>query len=44
MEMRKEFQKEKYRHANFLETLPIREEKVLKLFLKRKQYTVDLKH
>ncbi|MFX0075345.1 MAG: hypothetical protein ACFE96_07880 [Candidatus Hermodarchaeota archaeon] len=43
MERRKEFHKDKYRHANFLETLPIREEKVLKLFLKRKQYPLDLR-
>jgi hypothetical protein len=43
MEMRKEFQKDKYRHANFLESLPIREEKLLKLFLKRNQYLHDLK-
>jgi hypothetical protein len=43
MEMRKEFKRDKYRHANFLETLPIKEEKVLKLFLKRKQYPIDLK-
>jgi hypothetical protein len=41
MELRKEFQKDKYRHAEFLEMLSIKEEKLLKLFLKRKQYPIE---
>ncbi|MFX0012410.1 MAG: hypothetical protein ACFE9R_19005 [Candidatus Hermodarchaeota archaeon] len=44
MELQKQYQKDKYRHANFLETLPIEEEKILKLFLKRKQNPIDLTH
>ena len=44
MEWQKECQKDKYRHANFLETLPIKEEKILKLFLKREQNPIDLTH
>ena len=35
MELQKEFQKDKYRHSEFLEMIPIKEEKLLKLFLKR---------
>jgi hypothetical protein len=35
MELQKEFQKDKYRHSKFLEMIPIKEEKLLKLFLKR---------
>ena len=42
MEPRREFQKDKYRHAEFLELLPIKEEKLLKLFLKRKQYPIEV--
>ncbi len=38
MELREQFQKDKYRHAEFLEMLPIKDEKLLKLFLKRKQH------
>ncbi|GAH93111.1 unnamed protein product, partial [marine sediment metagenome] len=37
MDIQKEFQKDKYRHAEFLEMLSIKEEKFLKLFLKRKK-------
>ena len=37
MELQKEFQKDKYRHSEFLEMLSVKEEKLLKLFLKRKQ-------
>ena len=40
MELRKEFQKDKYRHSEFLEMLSIKEEKLLKLFLKRKKYPI----
>ena len=42
MEIRKEFEKDKYRHAEMLEMLSIKEEKLLKLFLKRKQYPINL--
>lgn len=35
MELQKEFQKDRYRHAEFLEMIPIKEEKLVKLFLKR---------
>jgi len=43
MELRREFQKEEYRHAEFLEMISIKEEKLLKLFLKRKQYPIEVK-
>jgi len=42
MELRKEFQKDKYRHADFLEMLSVKEEKFLKLFLKRKQNPMEV--
>jgi hypothetical protein len=42
MEIQKEFQKDKYRHAEFLEMLSIKEEKLLKLFLKRKKYPIEV--
>ncbi len=42
MELQKQFQKNKYRHAEFLEMLSIKEEKILKLFLKRKQYPIEV--
>lgn len=42
MERRKEFQKDKYRHAEFLEMISIEEEKLLKLFLKRKQNPIEI--
>jgi len=42
MELRREFQKNKYRHAEFLEMISIKEEKLLKLFLKRKQYPIEV--
>ncbi|MBY8988332.1 MAG: hypothetical protein KGD61_07750 [Candidatus Lokiarchaeota archaeon] len=42
MEQRKEFQKDEYRHAEFLEMLSLKEEKLLKLFLKRKQYPIEI--
>ena len=42
MELRKELQKDKYRHAEFLEMLSIKEDKLLKLFLKRKQHPIDV--
>ncbi len=42
MELQKQFQKNKYRHAEFLEMLSIKEEKLLKLFLKRKQYPIEV--
>ena len=42
MELRKEFQKDKYRHADFLEMLSVKEEKLLKLFLKRKQNPMEV--
>jgi hypothetical protein len=35
MEIQKKFQKDKYRHSKFLEIITIKEEKLLKLFLKR---------
>ena len=42
MELQKQFQKNKYRHAEFLEMLSIKEEKLLKLFLKRKHYPIEV--
>ena len=42
MELQKQFQKNKYRHAEFLEMLSIKEEKLLKLFLKRKQHPIKV--
>ena len=38
MELQKAFQKDKYRHSEFLEKITIKEEKLSKLFLKRKYY------
>ncbi|MBY9015327.1 MAG: hypothetical protein KGD68_06510 [Candidatus Lokiarchaeota archaeon] len=43
MELQREFQKDKYRHAEFLEMIPIKEEKFLKLFLKRNDYPIGIK-
>ena len=42
MELRKEFQKDKYRHAKFLEMISIKEEKLLKLFLKKKKHPIEV--
>ena len=42
MELQKQFQNNKYRHAEFLEMLSIKEEKLLKLFLKRKQHPIEV--
>jgi len=42
MERRKEFQEDQYRHADFLEMLSIKEDKLLKLFLKRKQDPIEV--
>ena len=44
MELQKEFQKDKYRHAEFLEMIPIKEEKLLKLFLKRNYYPIKTEY
>ena len=44
MEQRKEFQKEEYRHAEFLEMISIKEDKLLKLFLKRKQHPIEVEN
>ena len=41
MEVQRELQKDKYRHSEFLERVPIKEEKLLKLFLKRKIYPIN---
>ena len=42
MEVQKMLQKDKYRHVEFLERVPIKEEKLLKLFLKRNYYPIDV--
>lgn len=42
MELGKEFQKDKYRHAEFLELISVKEEKLLKLFLKRTQESIGI--
>jgi len=42
MELQKEIQQDKYRHSEFLERVPIKEEKLLQLFLKRKYYPIDV--
>jgi len=44
MELRREFQKDKYRHAEFLEMISIKEEKLLKLFLKKKQRSIEVEN
>ncbi len=44
MELQREFRKEKYRHAEFLEMVPIKEEKLLKLFLKRNNHPIGIKY
>ncbi len=44
MEIQKEFQKDKYRHGEFLEMTPIKEEKLLKLFLKRNHYPIRIEY
>jgi hypothetical protein len=44
MEIQKEFQKDKYRHSKFLEMITIKEEKLLKLFLKRIHYPSGIKY
>jgi len=44
MELQKEFQKDKYRHVEFLEMVPIKEEKLLKLFLKRENYPIKMEY
>ena len=38
------FQKNKYRHSKFLEMIALKEEKLLKLFLKRKIYPIRIKY
>ena len=40
MEVQKRLQKDEYRHAEFLISVPIKEEKLLKLFLKRNRYPI----
>ncbi|MFX0048428.1 MAG: hypothetical protein ACFE8G_09725 [Candidatus Hermodarchaeota archaeon] len=42
MELQKEFQKNKYRHGEFLEKISVKEEKLLKLFLKRTQDPINM--
>jgi len=42
MEQRKKFQEDRYRHADFLEMLSIKEDKLLKFFLKRKQDPIEV--
>ena len=44
MEIQEKFQKDKYRHSEFLEMIPIKEEKLLKLFLKRIHYPSGIKY
>ena len=44
MELQKEFQKDKYRHSKFLEMITIKEEKLLKLFLKRNHYPIGIEY
>jgi hypothetical protein len=44
MELRKDFQKDEYRHAEFLETISIKEDKLLKLFLKRKRHPIKVEN
>jgi len=44
MEVQKMLQKDKYRHVEFLESVPIKEEKLLKLFLKRDNYPNKIKY
>ncbi len=44
MERRKEFQSDKYRHPEFLEMISIKEEKLLKLFLKRRNDPIGLEN
>ena len=44
MELRREFQKDKYRHAEFLEMISVKEEKLLKLFLKKKQRSIEVEN
>lgn len=44
MEIQKEFQKDEYRHSEFLEMITIKEEKLLKLFLKRKPYPIRIEY
>ena len=43
MELQREFQKDKYRHSEFLGMIPKKEEKLVKLFLKREHYQIDIK-
>jgi len=44
MELQREFRKDKYRHTEFLEMIPIKEEKLLKLFLKKKNYRIGIEN
>ena len=44
MELQKGFQKDKYRHSKFLEMITIKEEKLLKLFLKRMHYPSGIEY
>ena len=42
MELRREFKKDKYRHTEFLEMISVKEEKLLKLFLKKKKHPIEV--
>ncbi|NVM19441.1 MAG: hypothetical protein HWN80_17200 [Candidatus Lokiarchaeota archaeon] len=44
MELQKEFQKDRYRHPEFLEMISIKEDKLLKLFLKRNQNPIEVEN
>ena len=44
MEIQKKFQNNEYRHSKFLEMITIKEEKLLKLFLKRKSYPIKIEY
>jgi len=42
VELKRELQKDRYTHVEFLEKLSIKEEKLLKLFLKRKRRPIEI--
>ena len=44
MEVQKRLQKGKYRHEEFLVSIPIKEEKLLKLFLKRNNHPIGIEY
>jgi len=44
MEIQKKFQTDRYRHSKFLEMITIKEEKLLKLFLKRMHYPSGIEY